>query len=60
MRSYDKRVTHKEFSMEDLVLRKVLGNTKVKDRWKARTELGRSVVGAYRLADLDGYPVPRP
>jgi hypothetical protein len=67
MKSYNKNVHPREFGVGDLVLRKVLGNTKVANEGKLRanwegpyrvTEIVG--IGAYRLADLDGNPVPRP
>lgn len=65
-RSYNKKVNPRDFGVGDLVLRKVLGNTKVKtDRklgpnWEGPYKVTEVVgVGAYRLADLDENPVPR-
>lgn len=66
-RSYNKKVNVREFGIGDLVLRKVLGNTKVKidgklqPNWEGpyrMMEVAR--VGPYRLVDLDRNPVPRP
>lgn len=65
-RSYNKKVNPRDFGVGDLVLRKVLGNTKVKtDRklgpnWEGPYKVTEVVgVGAYRLSDLDENPVPR-
>lgn len=67
MRSYNRKVNPREFGVGDLVLRQVLGNTKVKTDGKLGpnqegpykvTEIAE--VGTYRLAYLDGNPVPRP
>lgn len=67
MRSYNKRVDPREFKVGDFVLRKVLGNTKVKSdgklgpNWEGPYKVvGIAGVGAYRLIDLDGIEVPRP
>lgn len=66
-RSYNKKVQPREFKVGDLVLRKVLANTKVSSdgklgpNWEGPYKIvGIAGIGAYRLADLDGDPVPRP
>lgn len=66
-RTYNKKVHPREFGVGDLMMRKVVGNTKkasdgkLGPNWERPYKVvGLAGVGAYRLADLDGNPVPRP
>ena len=66
-RRYNKNVRRKEFSARDLVLRKVVGNTrdvnarKLMLTWEGPHRI--TVIaseGAYYSKDLDEKPLPRP
>ena len=66
-RGYDKNIRPRNFQVGDLVLRKVMTNTKnpnngkLGPNWEGPyrvTSFAR--VEAYRLEDMDGKPVPRP
>ena len=66
-RGYNKGIKNREFIPGDLVLRKILGNTRdpvmgnLGPIWEGPyriTSIAR--VGAYRLEDLDERPVARP
>ena len=61
-KGYNKNVRPRSFQQGDLVLRKVLGNTKNPNNGKLGPYRVRSVtgVGAYHLEDLNSIPLPRP
>ena len=66
-KGYEKNIRPRSFQVSDLVLRKVMANTrnasdkKLGPNWEEPykvTSLAR--IGAYRLEDMDGKLVPRP
>ena len=66
-RCYNKDVKTKEFSVEDLVLRKAVGNMRDTNAGKLAPSWERpyrviaiASVGVYYLEDLDERPLPRP
>uniref|UniRef100_A0A2N9IYR7 Uncharacterized protein n=1 Tax=Fagus sylvatica TaxID=28930 RepID=A0A2N9IYR7_FAGSY len=66
-RAHNKSVKPRTFRAGDLVLRKVMANTrrpndgKLGPNWEGPYKvLSQTGHGAYRLEDLDGKPVPRP
>ena len=66
-RGYDKNIRPRSFQVGDLVLRKVVTNTKNPNdgkfgpNWEGPYKVtSLAGVGAYRLEDMDGKPVPRP
>jgi ribonuclease HI len=66
-REHNKNVKPRTFQTGDLVLRKVMANTrkpndgKLGPNWEGPYKvLSQTGHGAYRLEDLDGKPVPRP
>ena len=66
-KGYNKNVWPRTFQQGDLVLRKVLGNTKNPNDRKLRPNWERSYwvrsvtgVGVYHLEDLNSIPLPRP
>ena len=66
-RGYDKNIRPRSFQVGDLVLPKVVTNTrnpndnKLKPNWEGPYKVTSFVgVGAYRLIDMDGKPIPRP
>jgi hypothetical protein len=66
-RGYDKNIRPRSFQVGDLVLRKVMANTKnlndgkLRPNWEGPYKvISFAGVGAYRLIDIDGKPVPRP
>ena len=66
-KTYNQKVQHKEFSVRDLVLRKVVGNTKdLKDgklgpNWKGPDKIVTLAgKGAYYLEDSEGKQALRP
>uniref|UniRef100_A0A2N9G0X2 RNA-directed DNA polymerase n=1 Tax=Fagus sylvatica TaxID=28930 RepID=A0A2N9G0X2_FAGSY len=66
-REHNKNVKPRTFRAGDLVLRKVMANTrrpndgKLGPNWEGPYKvLSQTGHGAYRLEDLDGKPVPRP
>ena len=64
-RGYDKNIRPRSFQVGDLVLRKVVTNTKNPNdgkfgpNWEGPYKV-TSLAGVYRLEDMDGKPVPRP
>jgi hypothetical protein len=65
-RTYNKKVHQREFNLGDLVLRKVMGNTKdptdgkLGANWEGPYRvIGRLGKGAYKLQDLDDKEIPR-
>ena len=63
---YNRRVRHRTFQVEDLVLRKVFENTadtttgKFQPDWKGSYTIVRvGLAGSYALNKLDGTPAPR-
>jgi hypothetical protein len=66
-REHDKNIKPRIFRVGELVLRKVIANTrkpnngKLGPNWegpyKVLSQVGH---GAYRLEDMDGKPIPRP
>jgi hypothetical protein len=66
-RGYDKNIRPRSFQVGDLVLRKVVANTKnpndgkLGPNWEGPYKvMSFAGVGAYRLIDMDGKSVPRP
>jgi hypothetical protein len=66
-REHDKNVKPRVFRVGDLVLRKVMANTrkpnegKLGPNWEGPYKvISLAGVGSYRLEDLDGKPIPRP
>jgi transposase InsO family protein len=66
-REHDKNIKPRVFQVGDLVLRKVMTNTrkgnegKLGPNWEGPYKLiSQAGVGSYRLEDLDGKPIPRP
>ena len=66
-RRYNQSVETREFGIEDLALRKVMGNMrdtnigKLAQTWKGPYRVTAIAgVGAYYLEDLDKKPLPRP
>uniref|UniRef100_A0A2N9EUX0 Uncharacterized protein n=1 Tax=Fagus sylvatica TaxID=28930 RepID=A0A2N9EUX0_FAGSY len=66
-REHNKNVKPRTFQIGDLVLRKVMANTrrpnegKLGPNWEGPYKvLSQAGHGAYRLEDLDGKPIPRP
>uniref|UniRef100_A0A2N9H9C9 Integrase catalytic domain-containing protein n=1 Tax=Fagus sylvatica TaxID=28930 RepID=A0A2N9H9C9_FAGSY len=66
-KGYDKNIRPRSFQINDLVLRKVVANTrnpndgKLGPNWEGPYKVTSFAgVGAYRLEDMDGRPVPRP
>ena len=66
-RGYDKNIKPRSFQVGDLVLRKVVSNTrnandgKLGPNWEGPYKVvSLAGIGAYRLEDIDGKPVPRP
>ena len=66
-RGYDKNIRPRSFQVGDLVLRKVVANTKNTNDGKLRPNweepykvVSLARIEAYRLEDMDGKPVPRP
>ena len=64
---YNQRVQHKQFLVRDLVLRKVVENTKdpAKEKlgpnWEDPYKITKfASKGAYYLEDIEGKQVPRP
>ena len=64
---YNRDVKRREFSVEDLVLRKVVGNAmdagtrKLAPTWEGPYRITAIFgAGAYYLEDLDARPLPRP
>ena len=64
---YNQKVQDREFSVGDLILRKVIGNTKeladgnLGPNWEGPYKIVRLVIkGAYYLEDSEGKLVPRP
>jgi hypothetical protein len=66
-RGYDKNIRPRSFQINDLVLRKVVANTrnpndgKLGPNWEGPYKVTSFAgVGAYRLEDMEGKPIPRP
>ena len=66
-REHDKNIKQRVFRVRDLVLRKVMANTrkanegKLGPNWEGPYKLiSQTGVGSYWLEDLDGKPIPRP
>jgi hypothetical protein len=66
-RGYDKNIRPRSFQINDLVLCKVVANTrnpndgKLGPNWEGPYKVTSFAgVGAYRLEDMDGKPIPRP
>uniref|UniRef100_A0A2N9GSW4 Uncharacterized protein n=1 Tax=Fagus sylvatica TaxID=28930 RepID=A0A2N9GSW4_FAGSY len=66
-RRYDKNIRPRSFQVGDLVLQKVVANTrnpndgKLGPKWEGSYKVTSFAgVGAYRLMDMDGKSVPRP
>ena len=66
-RGYDKNIRPRSFQVGDLVLRKVLANTKnpndgkLGPNWEGPYKVvSLAGVRAYRLENMDGKPIPRP
>jgi hypothetical protein len=66
-REHDKNINHRVFRIGDLVLRKVMANTrrlneeKLGPNWEGPYKVvSLARAGSYRLEDLEGKPVPRP
>jgi hypothetical protein len=66
-REHDKNIKPRVFQIGDLVLRKVMTNTRKANEgklglnWEGPYKVISLVgVGSYRLEDLDGKPIPRP
>ena len=66
-REHDKNINHRVFRIGDLVLRKVMANTrrlnegKLGPNWEGPYKVTSPVgAGSYRLEDLEGKPIPRP
>ena len=64
---HNKNVKPRTFQIGDLVLRKVMANTRKPNEGKLRPNwegpykvLSKAGHGAYRLEDMDGKPIPRP
>ena len=65
-KSYNPKFQHKEFVVGDLILRKVIGNTKdsadgkLGPNWEGSYKITKIAgKGAYHLGDLEGKQVPR-
>uniref|UniRef100_A0A2N9I314 Reverse transcriptase domain-containing protein n=1 Tax=Fagus sylvatica TaxID=28930 RepID=A0A2N9I314_FAGSY len=64
-KGYNKNVRPRSFQQGDLVLRKVLGNTKnpndgkLGPNWEGPYRVDQYGVGAYHLEDLNSIPLPR-
>ena len=66
-RGYDKNIRPRSFQINDLVLRKVVANTrnsndgKLGPNWERPYKVTSFAgVGAYRLEEMEGKPIPRP
>ena len=66
-RRYNKNIKPRSFQVGDLVLRKMVTNTKnpndgkLEPNWEGPYRVTTLAgVGAYRLEDMDGKPVPKP
>uniref|UniRef100_A0A2N9H645 Uncharacterized protein n=1 Tax=Fagus sylvatica TaxID=28930 RepID=A0A2N9H645_FAGSY len=66
-RGYDRNIRPRSFQINDLVLRKVVANTrnpndgKLGPNWEGPYKVtSLAGVGAYRLEDMEGKPIPRP
>jgi hypothetical protein len=66
-RGYDRNIRPRSFQINDLVLRKVVANTrnpndgKLGPNWEGPYKVTSFAgVGAYRLEDMEGKPIPRP
>ena len=66
-RGYNKNIRPRSFQINDLVLRKVVANTrnpndgKLEPNWEEPYKvISFAGVGAYRLEDMDGKPIPMP
>jgi hypothetical protein len=66
-REHDKNIKPRVFRVGDLVLRKVMTNTrkanegKLGPNWEGLYKvISQARVGSYRLEDLDGKPIPKP
>uniref|UniRef100_A0A2N9IVM6 Integrase catalytic domain-containing protein n=1 Tax=Fagus sylvatica TaxID=28930 RepID=A0A2N9IVM6_FAGSY len=66
-REHDKNINHGVFRIGDLVLRKVMANTrrpnegKLGPNWEGPYKVvSPAGAGSYRLEDLEGKPIPRP
>jgi hypothetical protein len=66
-RGYDKNIRPRSFQVGDLVLQKVVTNTrnpndgKLEPNWEGSYKVTSFAgVGAYRLIEMDGKSVPRP
>ena len=66
-RKHDKNINHRVFRIGDLVLRKVMANTKrlnegkLSPNWEGPYKVvSLAGAGSYRLEDLEGKPIPRP
>jgi hypothetical protein len=66
-REHDKNINHRVFRIGDLVLRKVMANTrrpnegKLGPNWEGPYKvISPAGAGSYRLEDLEGKPIPRP
>jgi hypothetical protein len=65
-REHDKNINHRVFRIGDLVLRKVMANTrrpnegKLGPNWEGTYKVvSLAGAGSYRLEDLEGKPIPR-
>jgi hypothetical protein len=66
-KEHDKNINHRVFQIGDLVLRKVMTNTrrpnegKLGPNWEGPYKvISPAGAGSYRLEDLEGKPIPRP
>uniref|UniRef100_A0A2N9FA17 Uncharacterized protein n=1 Tax=Fagus sylvatica TaxID=28930 RepID=A0A2N9FA17_FAGSY len=66
-KEHDKNISHRVFRIRDLVLRKVMANTrkpnegKLGPNWEGPYKvISPAGAGSYRLEDLEGKPIPRP
>jgi hypothetical protein len=66
-KEHDKNIKPRAFRIGDLVLRKVMANTrkpnegKLGPNWEGPYKvLSQAGLGAFRLEDMDGKPVPKP
>jgi transposase InsO family protein len=66
-REHDRNINHRVFRIGDLVLRKVMANTrrpnegKLGPNWEGPYKVvSLAGAGSYRLEDLEGKPIPRP
>ena len=66
-RGYDKNIKPRSFQIGDLVLRKVVANTrnlndgKLGPNWEGPYKVvSFTGIGSYRLENMDGKPIPKP